>query len=161
MLKRFFAAAVCMAATCCAAAANGHTVWNIGEADRRADGFALAPAGFRDFIANDFGYEDKFFLVGWSSPDRDFPYTLPGPADTWGGTWSTAGCRIPAFCAGSGHGFAEEARADGAGDGHIVPDRGLQHGHPLQHKGPSGARGAEKRRQPDLHLRAGGVVDTV
>ena len=93
MLKRFLAAAVCMAATCCAAAANGHTVWNIGEADRRADGFALAPAGFRDFIANDFGYEDKFFLVGWSSPDRDFPYTLPGPADTWGGTWSTAGWR--------------------------------------------------------------------
>ena len=71
----------------------GETIWEIGKADGRADEFALAPDGFKNFIANDFGYEDKYFLVNWSSEKSDFPYVLPGPADTWGGTWPTAGWR--------------------------------------------------------------------
>jgi predicted alpha-1,2-mannosidase len=54
---------------------------------------ALAPASFRQFLANDFGYEDKFYLAGYSDPATDFPYVLPGPVDTWGGTWGTAGWR--------------------------------------------------------------------
>lgn len=69
-------------------------IWTIGTNDGTGDGFALAPDRFRDFIAADFGYEDKYYLIGHSSPEKDFPYTLPGPADTWGGTWSTAGWRI-------------------------------------------------------------------
>lgn len=56
-------------------------------------GSPLAPDGFRDFLARDFGYEDKFYLVGHSDPSTDFPYVLPGPADTWGGTWPTSGWR--------------------------------------------------------------------
>lgn len=33
------------------------------------------------------------FLVGTSVDKNDFPYVLPGPDDTWGGTWSTSGWR--------------------------------------------------------------------
>ncbi len=55
--------------------------------------FALAPNGFKKFVGNDFGYEDKYFLVGYSKEKKDFPYVIPGPADTWGGTWPTAGWR--------------------------------------------------------------------
>ena len=69
------------------------TLWTIGERDGRPEGFALAPNRFRDFIARDFGYEDKYFLIGHSAPAEDFPYVLPGPADTWGGTWPTSGWR--------------------------------------------------------------------
>lgn len=39
--------------------------------------FALAPDRFRDFLANDFGYEDKYFLVGHSVPAADFPTSCP------------------------------------------------------------------------------------
>lgn len=85
--------AACLALAASAAAPAETTLWSIGEADGTAAGFALAPDGFRDFLANDFGYEDKFFLVGRSETDRDFPYVLPGPADTWGGTWPTSGWR--------------------------------------------------------------------
>jgi predicted alpha-1,2-mannosidase len=69
-------------------------IWSIGKPDHSAAEFALAPGGFRKFIAHDFGFEDKFFLVGHSREKNDFPYVLPGPVDTWGGTWSTSGWRI-------------------------------------------------------------------
>ena len=75
------------------AAASDATIWTVGEPDGRPAGFTLAPDGFRDFLARDFGYEDKFYLVGHSDPATDFPYVLPGPADTWGGTWPTSGWR--------------------------------------------------------------------
>ena len=79
--------------TVSASAGPGKPLWSIGEADAKPDGFALAPDGFRDFIENDFGYEDKYFLIGHSAPDEDFSYVLPGPVDTWGGTWPTSGWR--------------------------------------------------------------------
>ena len=69
------------------------TIWEIGQKDGTPEGFALAPDRFRDFIENDFGYEDTYFLVGYSSLEKDFPYVLPGPVDTWGGTWPTSGWR--------------------------------------------------------------------
>lgn len=53
----------------------------------------MAPNGFRKFVSRDFGYEDKCFFIGASQEQQDFPYVLPGPVDTWGGTWSTAGWR--------------------------------------------------------------------
>jgi predicted alpha-1,2-mannosidase len=71
----------------------GHTIWQIGEANQSGAEFALAPSGFRKFVGRDFGYEDKLFVVGFSKAKQDFPYVLPGPVDTWGGTWSTAGWR--------------------------------------------------------------------
>lgn len=70
-----------------------YKIWQIGEKDERPLGFAMAPNGFKDFIQNDFGYEDKFYLVNHSLPVKDFPYVLPGPSDTWGGTWPTSGWR--------------------------------------------------------------------
>ncbi|HEX5026366.1 MAG TPA: polysaccharide lyase family protein, partial [Agriterribacter sp.] len=72
---------------------NPITVWSIGVPDRSAAEFALAPGGFKKFIEHDFGFEDKFFLVGYSGEKKDFPYVLPGPVDTWGGTWPTSGWR--------------------------------------------------------------------
>lgn len=73
--------------------AQKETIWSIGKADNSAAEFALAPNGFKNFVAHDFGYEDKFYLIGYSHEKTDFPYVLPGPVDTWGGTWPTAGWR--------------------------------------------------------------------
>ena len=69
------------------------TVWQIGEADNSCAEFALAPNNYANFVENDFGWEDKFYLIGSSTEKKDFPYVLPGPADEWGGTWSTSGWR--------------------------------------------------------------------
>lgn len=68
-------------------------IWKIGEEDNSASELALGPSGFKDFLANDFGYEDRYFLIGSSIEKTDFPYVLPGPDDTWGGTWGTSGWR--------------------------------------------------------------------
>jgi hypothetical protein len=68
-------------------------LWDIGKVDQSSAGFALAPDEYKRFLEFDFGWEDRYFLVGWSDPARDWPYVLPGPADTWGGTWGTSGIR--------------------------------------------------------------------
>ena len=68
-------------------------VWQIGIRDSSAMELALAQGRYNDFLANDFGWEDRFFLVGKSTEEKDFPYILPGPADGWGGTSNTAGIR--------------------------------------------------------------------
>ena len=60
-----------------------HTVWKIGESDNSARELALAPDGYSKFLEHDFGYEDRYFLVGRSVPSKDFPYILPGPDDRW------------------------------------------------------------------------------
>ncbi|MGL5562310.1 MAG: polysaccharide lyase family protein, partial [Tannerellaceae bacterium] len=80
----FYAASVC---------AQNNVVWSIGENDNSPSELALAPDGYKQFLANDFGYEDRYFLIGKSEAKKDFPYILPGPADEWGGTWSTSGWR--------------------------------------------------------------------
>jgi len=69
------------------------TLWQIGEADDSCSEFALAPDNYKKFIENDFGWEDKFYLVGFSNPEENWPCVLPGPTDKWGGTWSTSGWR--------------------------------------------------------------------
>jgi predicted alpha-1,2-mannosidase len=75
--------------------ANAQTkvIWKIGESDNTASGMALAPADYKKFLEYDFGWEDRFYLVGFSKPQKDFPYVLPGPKDSWGGTAPTAGIR--------------------------------------------------------------------
>ena len=77
----------------CGFCQNETSVWSIGKADKSPAEFALAPNEFRNFVGNDFGYEDKYFLIGYSKEKKNFPYVIPGPADTWGGTWPTAGWR--------------------------------------------------------------------
>lgn len=73
--------------------AEQHVIWKIGESDNSTSEFALAPAGYEDFVRADFGYEDRYFLVGHSDPKKDFPYVLPGPDDRWAGSSHAAGCR--------------------------------------------------------------------
>ncbi|MDX9748202.1 MAG: GH92 family glycosyl hydrolase [Paludibacter sp.] len=87
---------VCMVYACIVSVfpnAKTITVWSVGNADNSSEEFALAPNGFKKFIENDFGYEDKFFLIGYSHENKDMPYVIPGPVDTWGGTWPTSGWR--------------------------------------------------------------------
>lgn len=68
-------------------------IWSIGENDGSAGEFALAPDGFEEFKYQDFGFEDKFFVIGFHGEKEEMPYVLPGPVDTWGGTWPTSGWR--------------------------------------------------------------------
>lgn len=77
----------------CTSVDSGQVIWNIGNADLSAGELALAPDGYKDFLANDFGFEDRYYLIGKDTEKESFPYVLPGPADEWGGTWSTAGWR--------------------------------------------------------------------
>lgn len=69
------------------------TVWEIGVKNNSTSDLALGSAGYKQFLEEDFGYEDRYFLIGKSVADLDFPYVIPGPDDTWGGTWSTSGWR--------------------------------------------------------------------
>ncbi len=73
--------------------ARSRIVWSIGVPDTSARELALGPSGYERFLANDFGYEDRYFLVGKDSVDTTFPYVLPGPIDMWAGTSGTAGWR--------------------------------------------------------------------
>jgi hypothetical protein len=68
-------------------------VWKIGTKDNSSADLALGPSDYKKFLENDFGFEDRYFLIGKSRPEKDFPYVIPGPDDTWGGTWSTSGWR--------------------------------------------------------------------
>ena len=71
----------------------GQTIWQIGKADNSPSGLALAPSGYKQFLEQDFGWEDRDYVVGFSKPEKDFPYVLPGPEDSWGGTGPTSGIR--------------------------------------------------------------------
>lgn len=82
-----------MLASCSPQGGSDRIVWNIGVADSSATDLALGPDGYKQFLANDFGFEDVYYLVGQSDARKSFPYVLPGPADEWGGTWSTSGWR--------------------------------------------------------------------
>ncbi|MCQ2394834.1 MAG: hypothetical protein MJ249_11150 [Kiritimatiellae bacterium] len=73
--------------------ASAAEVWQVGVKDGTGNEFALAPTGYADFLKNDFGWEDKFFLVGHSDPKKDIPYVLPGIVDKWAGSGVPAGDR--------------------------------------------------------------------
>lgn len=77
----------------CYSKENSAILWQIGELDQSPKGMALAPDRYMDFLAKDFGFEDRLFLIGYSNPATDWPYVLPGPATEWGGTGPTAGIR--------------------------------------------------------------------
>jgi predicted alpha-1,2-mannosidase len=68
-------------------------IWEIGKSDNQSSGLALAPSDYKRFLEHDFGWEDRYFIVGYSKPETDFPYVLPGPKDKWGGTAPTSGIR--------------------------------------------------------------------
>jgi len=77
----------------CGCESENKVVWQIGENDNSGSEFALAPDDYEQYIANDFGWEDKFFLIGTSDVEKDWPYIIPGTGDNWGGTWGTSGWR--------------------------------------------------------------------
>ncbi len=64
----------------------GHVVWQIGTKDGTGNEFALAPNKYERFVEADFGWDDKYFLVGRSDAKKDFPYVLPGVNDAWAGS---------------------------------------------------------------------------
>jgi len=68
-------------------------IWQIGEDNNSSAEFALAPSEYKRFLEKDFGWEDRYFLIGSSDVKTDWPYVLPGPSDQWGGTWGTSGWR--------------------------------------------------------------------
>jgi len=68
-------------------------IWTIGKDDNSGGELALGPSDYKEFLSKDFGFEDRYFLIGQSEAKTDFPYILPGPDDTWGGTWGTSGWR--------------------------------------------------------------------
>lgn len=72
-------------------ASSQKVLWQIGKADNSDAEFALALSGYSSFLEKDFGWEDGFYLIGSSDPKTDWPYTLPGPEDEWGGTAPNAG----------------------------------------------------------------------
>lgn len=73
--------------------APANDIWRIGKNDNSSADLALGPADYKKFLSKDFGFEDRYFLIGRSDASTDFPYVLPGPDDTWGGTWGTSGWR--------------------------------------------------------------------
>ncbi len=68
-------------------------IWQIGISDNSPAEFALAPNEYKRFLEKDFGWEDNYYLVGNSNIKNDWPYVIPGPSDSWGGTWNTSGWR--------------------------------------------------------------------
>ena len=72
---------------------SAQTIWSIGIKNNSAAEFALAPNKYKDFLKHDFGWEDKYFLIGYSDSKKDWPCILPGVADGWGGSGGLAGKR--------------------------------------------------------------------
>lgn len=65
-LTRTFAVLLLLTFTIRQACGKQRTIWKIGEADNSPSGMALAPGEYRRFLEKDFGYEDRFFLIGRS-----------------------------------------------------------------------------------------------
>ena len=105
--------------------ADAKKIWQIGIEDDSAMEFALAKDGYEKFSASDFGWEDRFFLVGYSHEDTDMPYVLPGVADAWAGTSSTAGLRTHTFNI-----FFTLSQCRGRGDWQLLLD--FVDSHPVQ-----------------------------
>jgi predicted alpha-1,2-mannosidase len=78
---------------CFACTPESKTIWQIGVNDNSGEEFALSDNEYERFIEKDFGWEDKYFLIGTSDAKTDWPYILPGTSDFWGGTSGTAGWR--------------------------------------------------------------------
>ncbi|NIP22898.1 MAG: glycoside hydrolase family 92 protein [Phycisphaerae bacterium] len=57
----------------------GILLWQIGKADNDTREYLLGRGGYANFE------RDGFFVVGRSNPAKDWPYTHPGPTDSWAG----------------------------------------------------------------------------
>ncbi|MDR2764701.1 MAG: GH92 family glycosyl hydrolase [Tannerella sp.] len=77
------------AGTASAVFSRNKILFETGKYDGSASEFALSPDRYDAFLAT-FGGE-KSYYVGYSSPDKHWPYALPGPLDRWGGGGYWAG----------------------------------------------------------------------
>jgi predicted alpha-1,2-mannosidase len=91
--KGLFVLTILLCFSLLTASAQQKVIWQIGKADNSSAGMALAPADYDHFLYKDFGWEDRYYLIGFSKPETDWPYALPGIKDGWGGTGSTSGTR--------------------------------------------------------------------
>lgn len=55
-------------------------LWQIGRANNDTSEYLLGPRGYAKFD------RDGFFMIGRSNPAQDWPYTHPGPVDSWAGS---------------------------------------------------------------------------
>lgn len=69
-------------------------IWNIGTADNSISEFALSPNNYKDFVVEGFGGAHRYYVVGESVSNNDFPYILPGPKDGFGGYGYWAGLAL-------------------------------------------------------------------
>jgi predicted alpha-1,2-mannosidase len=92
-MKSLVAQATLISAIFWTGVAEAGTVWRIGQADETGNEFALAPAGYEQYLHHDFGWPDRPFIVGQSEPAADWAYVLPGPDDAWAGSGGLAGIR--------------------------------------------------------------------
>lgn len=69
--------------------ASSKVLFEIGESDNSCLEFALSPDKYAEFLAP-FTGKKCTYMVGYSTPEKDWPYVLPGPLDSWagGGYWS-------------------------------------------------------------------------
>lgn len=82
-----------MSFVCLCSIAQNKVVWEIGKSDNNSAEFALAPTDYTKFLENDFGWEDRSFIIGHSQAKSDFPFVLPGAFDYWSGTSGLSGIR--------------------------------------------------------------------
>lgn len=66
-----------------------NVLFEIGEKDGSPAEFALYPSHYKNFLIDFTGV--KHFAVGYSTPEKNWPYVLPGPKDRWGGGGYYAG----------------------------------------------------------------------
>ncbi|SDN11082.1 alpha-1,2-mannosidase, putative [Kriegella aquimaris] len=60
-------------------------IWSIGQADGSHSEFALTPNRYAEFAPKGFGGANRYYVVGKSKPENDWPYILPGPKDDFAG----------------------------------------------------------------------------
>lgn len=75
-------------------------IWSIGQADGSYSEFALAPNGYAEFAPEGFGGANRYYVVGKSELEHDWPYILPGPKDDFAGYGYWAGLalhRLPIY----------------------------------------------------------------
>ena len=71
------AALLMLVAAASSSAEEPKLLWQIGQPDNDTAEFALGPKGYARYD------RDGLFLVGQSTPERDWPYAHPGPNDGW------------------------------------------------------------------------------
>lgn len=59
-------------------------LFEIGKEDHSCAEFALSPDKYMEFLSP-FTGEKGVYKVGYSKPEKDWPYVLPGPNDSWAG----------------------------------------------------------------------------